>query len=339
MTEESLIPSTEKTEEESRREQAERLVTFLRRTESYEYIKSLFDNANQERPSFEDFKDFLGRINGIARDISPTGRSHDGEHVRLSGFVEPALVPKHEDKEGLLEYAYDAAAELEHEDIAIMLPAVINAVHLFADSNGRTSRVMHTLLEEHSSEDEALEKMRTAAGINGRFDSMNINPGLISMELEKIVLSNHGWIFPPDEVWSPSHDEFALGVASVENHKLDQTHESFSHLKKFVDNYTADRIYLTTAINEALGKERVAQLLTDRYTTKGLISPLLMQEKLTQDEWGQIFAHYYALKAEHVKTLVDIFKQPKDSTAQEGQGRLADLFKQKIKENFEELNP
>ena len=224
MTEESFIQPTEQAEEESRQEQAEKLVIFLRRTGSYEYIKGLFDNANQERPSFEDFEDFLGRINGITRDISPTERSHDGEHVQLSGFAEVVLVPKHEDKEGLLEYAYDAAAELEREDISIMLPAVINAVHLFEDGNGRTSRVIHTLLEEHTSEDEALEKVRSAAGICGQFDSMNIDPGLISTELQKVVLGKHGWNFSPDEKWDPSHDEFTQGIASAEYNELGLLH-------------------------------------------------------------------------------------------------------------------
>ena len=145
-----------KDSKEFREQQAERMITFLDRIHAYEYTQELLskihvgDNEG-EKFSFEDFRNFLIRINGIARDIPIKKRKPDGYGVLLSGFVGEVLVPKHEDKENLLEYAYSKIGYLKNSgDEAYMLPAVINeqfAILLWSVTlNIKSTGVVVTLL-------------------------------------------------------------------------------------------------------------------------------------------------------------------------------------------------
>ena len=175
--------SVEINEKELREKQADKIIDFLNKIHAFEYTqKLLHDPELKNELSFENFKEFLIRINGIARDIPISGRSTDGNTVYLSGFDE-ALVPMHEQKEEILEDAFDSLDKIQPGDEAYMLPAVINAVHLFADGNGRTSRIMHTLLQSKN-EEEFERNLRLAVGYEGRYNTSDINPGLVRVDIE-----------------------------------------------------------------------------------------------------------------------------------------------------------
>ena len=96
----------------------------------------------------------------------------------MKGFVETVQVPKHEDKEELLKYAYDSLDDVGKEDIKYLIPAVINALHLFNDGNGRSSRILYQLLETYGSNEEFKNKLKISLGEYGRYDSPDISPEL-----------------------------------------------------------------------------------------------------------------------------------------------------------------
>lgn len=112
---------------------------FLNRSGAYDFFDDLQQHPEKvQQISFDQFRDFLDRINAIARNIPIRNRNVDGDRVYIGGFVGDAQVPRPEDKEPLLKMAYEAVGHMKHEsDERYMLPAVVNAVHRYADGNGR----------------------------------------------------------------------------------------------------------------------------------------------------------------------------------------------------------
>ena len=150
-------------ESESREDNSKKLVDFLRRIDAPAFFQNVL-SGKEKIPSFDELKDYLVRINGIARKIPVSARRADGENVQLGGLGTVNL-PRSEDKGPLLKYAYDALPKINPNDAKYMLPAVVNAVHLFADGNGRTSRALHVLLREFPSEEDQLLELRKALGV------------------------------------------------------------------------------------------------------------------------------------------------------------------------------
>ena len=176
-----------------RPERAENLIIFLGKINAFEFFQNL--NEHKEKIDFETFKSFLIRLNGIARDIPIKQRKFDGKNVEVSGgfLGETILPPREEDKEEILEFAFDSAKDLSREDDAYMIPAVVNALHMFNDGNGRTSRIIHLLLSCKDKEEFNI-KLAKALSADGRFDSPDINPGLIEDEIEKHILQrDYNW--------------------------------------------------------------------------------------------------------------------------------------------------
>ncbi len=225
-----------KDSKEFREQQAERMITFLDRIHAYEYTQELLskihvgDNEG-EKFSFEDFRNFLIRINGIARDIPIKKRKPDGYGVLLSGFVGEVLVPKHEDKENLLEYAYSKIGYLKNSgDEAYMLPAVINAVHFFADGNGRTGRIFHVLLTEFNSPDDLKKALHSVVGLYGS-ETVDVNPHFVQVDLQKIVTLRHGIQFEGNG-WEPLLPAGMTGaIANIEKPETPAAQE-FMNLNK-----------------------------------------------------------------------------------------------------------
>src|SRR3989344_604156 len=281
----------QKSEAEFRAEQAQKVIKFLKRAHVYDYVKDI-SSGEEKMPDFKEFKDFLVRLNGIAREIPISERKPDGENVRLSGFIGGALVPKHSDKEELLKYAYESIPNIKKEDVKYLLPAMVNAVHLFADGNGRTSRILHQLLTEYPSEKEFLNETEGALGEHGRYDSLDINPGLIGTEIELETLKNHGWAFTEPFVGQLDKNNFEFAGAELRQMDKDVPKEA----KEVFRLYENGRGYALTAIHMLLGDERVKKLFTDKYkkaNPQNLISPFKMMKILTEDDWQKIHDNFF----------------------------------------------
>lgn len=321
-----------KSESEQRLERGGRIVNFLDKINAYDYINAIFD-SEKEKPSFDEFKNFLVRINGIAREIPIKKRSFDGKEMEISGFLgTDTLFPKFEDKDDLLRYAYDSLIITNRDDLKYSLPAIINAIHYFEDGNGRTSRTMHQLLENHSTNQEMLDSLGKALGEEGRFETPDINPGLIITEIQKIIFSKHG--LHVEDNGEPNFRETFRRVASVEFEKIEENHKNIEYIKDFKSKLFVDGSYLKTVLCEVLGKD-INEILTQKYGSND-ISPLKMAEILSETQWQEIFEKYYGLKKEYVKILIDVFAKPENYKSNEdGNVSVKDLFIQKINSIFE----
>ncbi|RJQ35798.1 hypothetical protein C4568_00205 [Candidatus Parcubacteria bacterium] len=317
-------------ETESRQDSSKKLVDFLRRTGAPDFFQNVLAGS-EKVPDFEQFKDFLTRINGIARQIPIKNRAVDGTDVEIRGFVDTVNVSRQEDKEPLLKYAYESASKINRDEIKYMLPAVVNAVHLFADGNGRTSRALHLLLREFPSEQERLQKIRTALGEDGRYDSYDVNPGKIRHEIEQIIMRRHGWTF--DENDEPVRlGAIESGAATAESTRLDSNDPIQKMAKNFFRLYQEDVRYALTAIYEAIGNEGV-QRISASYGGTNRISPLKMttgDTALSEEEWQSIIDSFYLLKVEHVETLVNLFVEPDKYRTPDNTQTIKDLFIQEV---------
>lgn len=175
--------------EYDREEQASRLLDFLDRVHANEvfdtkehkmaYIKSL---------TFEQFTHLLMHINGILRDIPMKERAifEDVEMVPDEGTglaaemaqLKPSEMPLPQDKPELLKYAFERVCELDDpRDIGLCLATALNAIHVFGDGNGRTSRLVYDLMNySYTGSERDNNFLRTTIGAEGRFVTPDANP-------------------------------------------------------------------------------------------------------------------------------------------------------------------
>src|SRR4030042_6451575 len=194
-----------------RADRAEKAIEFLDRADCFEFTKDLMNDKTEM--NFEQFKDFLIRINGIVRNIPIKKRYIDGQNVQLTGFVENALVPKHEDKEELLKYAFEFLKDIKKEDWKYLMQAVINAVHLFKDGNGRTSRTIYQLFKNYGSKEQFQTELRKALGGLGRYDTPDISPRFGKHYLVKFILEKNGWEIKEWMIPEKYNDAVPISVA------------------------------------------------------------------------------------------------------------------------------
>ena len=308
-------------ENELREKQAEKIVDFLNRIGAYEYVQQLRLEP-EKRPSFEEFRDFLIRINGILRDIPIVDRKTDGTTVQLVGF-DQALMPKHEDKEKILEESYDALDKINPADDAYLIPAVINAVHLFSDGNGRTSRVVHTLLSAKSKE-EFERDLPTSVSLDARFEVQNINPGLISVDVDKVVLMKHGIKYQEGDSFLPIFPEgFALLFATAEN-------VTNIKAKQFMYFCSIDQPYCFVAARDFLEENGLTDKVLLKMPEGVAFSPAKMEKELKDSDWDEIIERYYKLKKEHIEVIINSFIEPHSFKNLDGTMDLKDFFKKEI---------
>ena len=108
----------------------------------------------------ESFGNILIQLNSAARELDKQEHTFDGEGV-VAGSVGGSVPPDQEDKIILIDeliYATQqriSAGLKKGEDpqaivneLAVAIPTIVNKLHLFADGNGRTSRILRMLLRD-----------------------------------------------------------------------------------------------------------------------------------------------------------------------------------------------
>lgn len=322
-----------KTEAQQRIEQAEKVSKFVDKTDVYDYAKNFLD-GNTEKPSLEEFKNFLIRVNGIARNIPISKRALDGKNVQLSDAYFNAQVPKHEDKEILLEYAYNSLDKVNKEDLKYLIPGLINAIHFFADGNGRTSRTLYQLLSGYASKGDFQENLKTSLGEAGRTKSVDVDPSLIYDDIREDILKKNGW----DLSEGRCHLGNMCKTANVEFDQVGTECESYQNLKKFhsISFGFFEERYALTALAAVMG-DKIDSLLTDKYRRKGFVSFHKMAEIISNAEWEMIFEKYYDLKKDQIKTFVDIFAMPEQFKSDDSpEENLKDKFIKGVEQRYQD---
>lgn len=145
----------------------------LQRAESLQPLHELAVNLVEEmgeqpkqrlewlmRQTGESFGESLLRINSAARGLGQENHTFDGKNVQ-AGSVGASIPPDQEDKISLLDELIgttqrhitkqtEAGADPQViiTEIAAAVPTVVNKLHLFADGNGRTGRLLRMVLRD-----------------------------------------------------------------------------------------------------------------------------------------------------------------------------------------------
>lgn len=201
------IPGQVPEEEFSRDEQSERLIRFMDKLHANEIFSS--EESKREyiqNLTFDEFKNLLTSANSMLRDIPISQRTMDGETVYLQNqgmaMDDEYIPPTFEDKGELLEEMFSNLQTMNSGgrsmvDMGLLVGASINAIHPFNDGNGRTGRLLYTLLtRDYSGSEEEKTYLKQVLGEDGR-GSVDINPGYIRHALN-LSLSKKVGLNPSD---------------------------------------------------------------------------------------------------------------------------------------------
>lgn len=132
---------------------------------------------------YADFKKFISLVNGVEREIPVPERGQvSSSFVQSRGVMWGTQVdyrPPHKTmRDDLLKLAFEKAQQVESPELAgLTLGLSINAIHYFEDGNGRTARMVYSLLTEGYDGSKASQARYTELLENtkGR-EVVNLNP-------------------------------------------------------------------------------------------------------------------------------------------------------------------
>lgn len=240
--------------------------------------------------SFDQFKDFLLRVNGIQRNIPISDRvfnaGEDAKYI-INLKDEKGMMrycpPSNLDKIPLLEEAFNALKRMElndkTQDAALMIGCAINAIHPFENGNGRTARNISMMI----------------ASSKEKFFAPQSNPEAIQSLIGSYLHNLHGLE--------------SLDIVGISGSEI-----------KFPKMSNIDKLEFVNAIDNDLGDFiEACQIFTkkEKDSFKDLtISP---KDKMFsfegflakyKDHMAEIMKIYREFKNEYVRVLIDIFEKP-----------------------------
>lgn len=353
-----MIESLENPGLPERDAQAEKLVTFLDKIKAKETFNT---EANKrefiENMSFEEFKEWLQRLNGILRDIPINDRGFHDQDVmlepnpELSGTFRALMpesvteyTPKLEDKEDLLGELFTLVQDMANRDcvmtdIATLVSAGVNAIHSFDDGNGRTSRLLHFLLTtNYSGDPDQIHNLKNLLGEKGRI-FLNIDPSCAKEATVDFIFSNILKIDTSDKNTPTSLSEFIIRGNGEEMEDLLKENIPPEFIDAFQKHIIGDGSELGFfAVYEFLKeKDELDQVAYPIHENGQLEYTLLRIADLVRflkpEEYREILDRYWKMKKLSVSILMNSLSNPQNYVLEGTRG--VDIQKgQTIKDYF-----
>ncbi|MEA1936971.1 MAG: Fic family protein [Patescibacteria group bacterium] len=343
----------EYSEKEFREQGTDALLRFLDTAENAKFLhdkkfEEIFADEESKRDfvdnlEIEEFIELLNTFNGILRNKEKEEWRMDGETVALVGFVDGAIPPQHEDKPELLAKVLSVAKEMNQnkkdlKDIALLFSSSINAIHSYADGNGRTSRLIYSLFTQDFN-DETKKELKEVLLEGGR-EKININPGFIEGEIEDLVgikepnisKGEIAQFWRDDKVGKRKDIKFNQEINKADKelffNRLDKDNEYFFWS---VVKYLQD--------NSDINREKCLKEIPNSSNNAMAIPISILSKSLDNEKLNKIFQNYRDLKKEYVEKLIDSIANPDKKEYQiEIKGQkisIKDYFESKIKEEQE----
>ncbi len=311
---------------------------FVTPDHSLQLLKSL---------SYDQFEDLLTRANGICREIATGARTLDGrgtiaESLNLPGQTRTSMhkysPPAKEDRRMLMEEALRSSQQLDDpEQAATMLGLMINIIHPFNDGNGRTSRMVYSLLTrgyDGSKEDQSYYT-ELLANTSGR-RRVDLNPEhshlpfRFNMAQREKMAKHYGYGGP---VPTYAYGGYSIREIDVQGPDELLVNDSVSpEGRKVLHQIVKDDIFDATVFFDYLlesGKDPSGYI---KLFDNGQRRPLMLDDllpKLTDEEILHLADKQDELKEKYAKVIIDVFADPANlATAAE----LAEFYRPKANE-------
>jgi predicted CopG family antitoxin len=347
----------------------ENIPQTIERSERADYLVDFFDRINADHVlgseetkrefikniSFEDFKGWVVRVNGMLRSIPIKERSLDGKDVALVpnpdqvskletaflGERKPEYPPREADKEELLKEMFELAQKMEAQgaslyDIALLFSVGINAVHPFEDGNGRTSRLLNYLVNtDYTGTKEQADFLKKLLGEKGRL-LINIDPGDAKDAVTNYILCNQLNIGPEDRNLPKNLGQTYSKKEVQEKMKEKVPQEILPNFQRYILDEEDDFGFF--AVYSFLKKKgKINDFLSPVKNREGIIrrtdlSITDLAEKLEPDEFSEILEEYWQIKKDSVSILMHAIAEPNKFKIEKR--RYEWIQGETIKENF-----
>lgn len=309
------------------------LSRFLRSAEDIEplhgkTVPEVFSNEDEKRTFIENLKpdelfDVLNGVNGILREKNTLHGVLLG-----TGYVPP----RHEDKPKLLSEVLSAAQEMSRnkrnlKDIALLFSSALNAIHPYADANGRTSRLIFLLLSEDFN-NKTQSELSEVLGLYGR-EKIDVNPGrAIYAAIEGCIEKDIGLQNPKINTDNITN---LFGYKKDIEFSKEITDESQN---LFTEIFEQDTHNLFLGVFQYLQTQKDKEQYIRRFPQRSAVPIKLLSKNITQEGLNQILQSYWNLKNKHIELLIDIIAHPEKEEYQiECEGKkisLKDYFELEI---------
>lgn len=358
-------PPQEKQEPvEEKLETGKKVFEFLDRTKFLDVRKSdeQFDEWLQNL-SYEDYTNYLTRLNGILREVPIKKRAVDGSGVEVSfGIMGDIsyLPPAAEQKDGLMRESFDALKQIpDNEDRALLTYYALQAIHPYSDGNGRTGRLLHEIISEDGKElteeklSELLDHDKEGHGGTGKgrdtFAEKILEPDrayyFVNREVAKEVLGDDfvgengsiyvaaasGTGFVPDAVKEKLSPEEGTLVEKILG-EGDVSHFSFRGivLAKLIREKPELQKYLYESKNPL--DERRGVVPEDIGKKFFSIDGEELMPNLTEEHAHRLIEIHKEVKEKFIKGMIDIFSHPENHQLKTKDGQdvaIKDIFRKK----------
>lgn len=274
-----------------------------------ESIRGLITGLNES-----EFIELLNGVNGLLRGKEKKDWAMDGGTVMLAGVGDADYPPREKDKSELFHELFVVAQEMNSEgrgleDIAILVAGGINAIHAYADANGRTSRLLYTLLSKGYGEG-GREFVKNVLGEKGR-KVVDVSPSYAYRHLDGLIerelgirdrdgkIRNIAGVFKKGPT---SEFIFAKGVSAEQ--------KRFFTSRLGGADQANDLPGLCYAIHEYWRELPDRDVYVERYPNRAVIRIDWLLEEMTPAVLDTIIEKYWAIKKHRVELLIDAVQHP-----------------------------
>lgn len=280
----------------------------------------------------------LNCFNGILRNKEEEHWNMDGENVMLKGFVESHIPPDNEDKPELLEKALTAAQNMNQNDrdIALLLSSSLNAIHPYNDGNGRTSRLLYTLLTQEFNQT-TKEELKPILDKYGR-EKIDIDPSIIGWKIDALIREKTGINDYTKNTEKLFRTFTGFGEKEFDVSIDEKDKKAFQKLLKNDSSLVLICFFKFFKNNPGYNNREYIKMIPNDKDNKTYLDIGPLTKELEETDIKEILAIYRDLKKEEVEILIDCIANPykEDYKMQVDNETISylDYFKKGIKEKI-----
>jgi hypothetical protein len=326
-------------------ETSKKVFEFLDRTKFLDIRKSdeQFDEWLQKL-SYEDYTNYLTRLNGILREVPIKKRAIDGGNVELSsqrGDVSHAeyLPPSVEQKSDMMKEIFGALKQISNnEDRALLIYYALQAIHPYSDGNGRTGRLLHELISENGKQltQASLSELldHDSKGHEGTGEGRQVFSNKVLEPEEAYLYINHE--LTRDFLGKDFPNEYGSITALVGKGGQAVLPESLKKQLSLQESILTEKIlgesnvryfpFSGIVLMKLLGQNQELQ----KYQSEGnlrltnaeisedngkkciFVNAIKMYSDFTSDHVKQLFEIHKEVKSKFIQTMIDIFTNPEN---------------------------